>query len=38
MCFYDVQKNTWDMMKYIYDFKWYNKKNKKEKPHLKIKY
>ena len=37
MCFYDVQKNTWDMMKYIYDFKWYNKKKQERKATLKNK-
>ena len=31
MCIYDIKNNIWDMMKYIYDLKWYNKKKEERK-------
>ena len=37
MCFYDIKNNNWDMMKYIYDFKWYNKKRQERKSTIKNK-
>ena len=37
MCIYDIKKNNWDMMKYIYDFSWYTKKKEERKATLKNK-